>query len=233
MEINQKEMHKKIDSLEEIKRNQDKMIKSYAMIIKIRDSMIQQLREKIESGKSLLIEKKLNEDESLDLPECLFQWDNENKLLLDEIQELKLLHDQDPERKKLEKENFILQNQIDQLKKCKFEYENYPQRKKYQQRYIGLLTNQWFDSQKENQYLKQQLQQLLYTLSINKTTNDSLKSMKPPLYPVDKENGYLPISQHINQLHPNGFLSHSNSKVKISIKYKHLFNIIQNVCNYN
>ncbi|ORX51144.1 hypothetical protein BCR36DRAFT_46017 [Piromyces finnis] len=223
MERNQKEVVKKLETLEEIKQNQDKMIKSYTMIIKIRDSMIEQLRKKVESGKSLLIEKKLNKDESMDLPEYLFQWDNENKLLLDEIQELKFLHNQDPERKKLEKENFILQNQIDQLKKCKLEYENYLQLKTYYQRYIGLLTNQWFDSQKENQYLKQQLQQLSYT------PNNTLKSMKPPLYPIDKENNY-PF-QHSNQQHTFKSLSLSSSKTSYTneININHNTNFLINI----
>jgi len=206
MEIENKELIKKIETIKEIKQNQDTMIKSYAMIIKIRDSMIQQLREKIESGKTLLLERKIEETGSFDLPECFFNWDNENKLLLDEINELKLLHE--PEQKKLEKENFILQNQIDNLKKDKLEIENYHQRKKYQQRYIGLLTTQWFDLQRENQYLKQQLQLLSNSSSsflISNLSNLNESNLLP-----NKENIHK-ISQNENLI--NG-LSTSNSNLK-------------------
>jgi len=207
MEIENKDLIKKMETIKEIKQNQDAMIKSYAMIIKIRDSMIQQLREKIESGKTLLLERKIEETGSFDLPECFFNWDNENKLLLDEINELKLLHE--PERKKLEKENFILQNQIDNLKKDKLEIENYHQRTKYQQRYIGLLTTQWFDLQRENQYLKQQLQLLLSNTS---------SSLLIPNFSKINENNLLPnkenISQKQNLIKLNG-LSTSNSNLKV------------------
>jgi len=208
MEIEHKELVKKLETINEIKQNQDKMIKSYAMIIKIRDSMIQQLREKIESGKSILLERKIEETGSFDLPECFFNWDNENKLLLDEINELKLLHE--PEQKKLEKEIFVLQNQIEKFKKDKFEIEAYQQRKKYQQRYIGLLTTQWFDLQKENHSLKQQLQILLSNSS--SSTLFISNSNENYLLP-NKEN----ISQNQNIVKPNGL---SNSTLKVTEKEK-------------
>jgi len=157
MEKDNKDLVMKVESLNQIKISQDQALKSHSMIIKLRDSIIQQLKNKIESGKSLLMNQKFEGNQLEDI----FKWENEKKLLLDEINELKQRQENNSEKKILEKENQILRSQMEHLKKYKSEYDNYQERKRYQQRYIGLLTKQWFDSQKENFYLKNQLRTLL------------------------------------------------------------------------